>query len=171
MNRLVPDIEGADHVIGERNAPIVLVEYGDFQCPYCGAAYPELKAVQEALGARLCFVYRNFPLTGVHPDALNAAMFAEAAATIDRFWGMHDLLFENQSALEVENLTGYGRSLGFTDELVGSAMRQEYAPKVRRDFRSGVRSGVNGTPTLFINGARYDGAVRASSLVALLNRI
>src|SRR5437868_4662937 len=104
MSQLKPPIGPADHAQGPRDAPVTLVEYGDFQCPYCGQAHPEIQAVQQAMGDALCFVFRHFPLSQAHPHAERAAEFAEAAATIDRFWEMHDLLFENQDALDDRSL-------------------------------------------------------------------
>lgn len=157
-----------DHVQGPLDAPIVLVEYGDFQCPYCGEAYPELKAVQAEMGDSLCFVFRHFPLVNAHPHAERAAEFAEAAGTLGRFWEMHDVLYENQSALDDRSLVGYASELGFDRALIESALRGDYAARVRRDFDGGVRSGVNGTPCLFINGRRYDGPRDAQTLVALM---
>ncbi|MGH8172408.1 MAG: DsbA family protein, partial [Rhodanobacteraceae bacterium] len=136
----------------------------------CGEAYPELKAVKQAMGDALCFVFRNFPLSNAHPNAERAAEFAEAAATIDRFWEMHDMLYENQDALDEQSLVGYARKLGFDKPLIESALRGDFASRVRHDFTSGVRSGVNGTPSLFINGQRYDGPRDADSLIELFNR-
>jgi protein-disulfide isomerase len=153
------------------DAPVVLVEYGDFECPYCGDAYPELKAVQQAMGNGLCFVFRHFPLNQSHPHAQRAAEFAEAAATVGRFWEMHDLLFENQRALGDRNLTVYAEKLGMNRKLIEAALSGEFAARVRRDFRSGVRSGVNGTPSLFINGERYEGARDPETLVQWLTSI
>jgi protein-disulfide isomerase len=168
MSRLTQDVGPADHVLGSRDAGIVLVEYGDFECPYCGEAYVELKAVQEAMGDALCFVFRNFPLGSMHPHAERAAEFAEAAATIDRFWEMHDVLYENQQALDERSLVAYATELGFDRALIESASRGDFAARVRQDFSGGVRSGVNGTPCLFINGQRYDGPRDADSLVQML---
>jgi protein-disulfide isomerase len=153
------------------DAPVVLVEYGDFECPYCGDAYPELKAVQQAMGDGLCFVFRHFPLNQSHPHAQRAAEFAEAAATVGRFWEMHDLLFENQQALGDRSLTLYAERLGMDRKLIEAALSGEFAARVRQDFRSGVRSGVNGTPSLFINGERYEGARDPETLVQLLTSI
>jgi protein-disulfide isomerase len=159
----------ADHVQGPRDARVVLVEYGDFECPYCGEAYPQLKAVQQAMGDALCFVFRHFPLSQAHPHAERAAEFAEAAATIGRFWEMHDLLYENQQALDDRSLASYAAGLGCNQALIESALRGEFAAGVHRNFTSGVRSGVNGTPCLFIDGQRYEGAWDAESLLDVLN--
>jgi protein-disulfide isomerase len=168
MSHLTPSPSTSDHAQGSLDAPIVMVEYGDFECPYCGEAYPVLKAVQEALGDKLCFVFRNFPLSEAHPHAERAAEFAEAAATLGKFWEMHDVLYENQQALTDHSLVAYGKRLGLPEKLMESALADGFATRVRRDFVSGVRSGVNGTPCLFINGTRYDGPRDAETLIAVL---
>jgi len=170
MSELKPPVGPDDHTQGPLDAPIVLVEYGDYECPYCGEAYSELKAVQKAMGDSLCFVFRNFPLSQAHPHAARAAEFAEAAATIGRFWEMHDMLYENQSALDDRSLIVYATQLGFDQALIESALRGDFSTRVRRDFASGVRSGVNGTPSLFVNGRRYDGPRDADSLIDLFER-
>jgi protein-disulfide isomerase len=146
-----------DHAQGPADAAVTLVEYGDYQCPHCGRAYPIVKKVQEHFGARLCFVFRNFPLATVHPNAEHAAEAAEAAASQGRFWEMHDALFEHQDALDDRHLGQYAELAGldrvrFDRELKDGA----HVHRVREDFMSGVRSSVNGTPTFFINGRRYD---------------
>jgi protein-disulfide isomerase len=144
---------------GPHDAPVTLVEYGDYECPHCGRAHPVVKAVQRELEGQLRFVFRNFPLAEAHPHALVAAQAAEAAGAQGRFWEMHDLIFENQDALELADLVGYAESLGLdTRRFEADLEAGTFAKKVRDDFRSGVRSGVNGTPTFFINGARYDGS-------------
>ena len=157
--QLTPPVSADDHTIGPDDAPITLVEYGDFECPYCGMAYPVVKAIQRELGSELRFVFRNFPLGEAHPHARHAAETAEAAAAQGKFWEMHDTIFEHQSALDDEHLIGYARSLGLDADLVARELEAgTYTKRVRDDFRNGVRSGVNGTPTFFINGARYDGS-------------
>jgi protein-disulfide isomerase len=171
MSQLKPPAGPDDHHQGPLDARIVLVEYGDYECPYCGDAYPELKAVQKAMGDALCFVFRNFPLSNAHPHAERAAEFAEAAATVNRFWEMHDLLYENQDALDDRSLVGYGTRLGLGEALIQSALDGAFAARIRRDFEGGVRSGVNGTPSLFINGQRYDGPRDANSLITVLTRL
>lgn len=165
MSELKPPVNDADHVHGKLDAPIVLVEYGDYQCPYCGAAYPQIKAVQQAMGERLCFVFRNFPLTNLHPQAMMAASFAEAAATVGKFWEMHDMIFENQRRLNDRSLVDYAKRVGLDDGLVESAIQGNFEPKIRADFKTGVRSGVNGTPTLFVNGKRFEGPAEADALL------
>jgi protein-disulfide isomerase len=171
MSQLKPSVGPDDHIQGSINAPIILVEYGDFECPYCGEAYPEIKAAQRQMGDSLGFVFRNFPLNNAHPHAEKAAEFAEAAATVGRFWEMHDMLYENQEALDDESLVGYANRLKLGRALIESAIRGDFAAPVRDDFRSGVRSGVNGTPSLFLNGERYDGPRDAGSLVAIMQRM
>jgi protein-disulfide isomerase len=170
MSQLKPPASDADHVAGSLDAAIVLVEYGDFECAYCGEAYPQIKTVQRAMGDALCFVFRHFPLKNMHPHAQRAAEFAEAASTIGRFWEMHDLLYENQQALDDHSLSRYATQLGFTQQLIQAALRGDFEAKVREDFRSGVRSGVNGTPCLFINGQRYDGPADATSVLETLKQ-
>jgi protein-disulfide isomerase len=168
MNRLAPVSATEDHIDGPVDADIVLIEYGDFECPYCGEAYPELKAVKEAMGDALCFVFRHFPLRQAHPHAERAAEFAEAAATTGKFWQMHALLYENQQALTDAHLIAYAKRLGLDAKLIESALAGNFAARVQRDFVSGVRSGVNGTPCLFLNGERYDGPRDARSLIELM---
>jgi protein-disulfide isomerase len=155
--------------VGPPNAPVTLVEYGDFECPHCGRAYPIVKAVQRTLGDDLLFAYRHFPLARVHPHAEHAAEIAEAAGEYGKFWEMHDLLFENQTALEDEDLIAYAEALGINPAWAAAALTEgRFQDKVREDFASGVRSGVNGTPTFFINGVRYDGSWDAGSLLEAL---
>jgi protein-disulfide isomerase len=162
-----------DHAQGPENAPVTLVEYGDYECPHCGRAYPIVKRVQKQLGKRLRFVFRNFPLTNLHPHAQHAAEAAEAAASQDRFLEMHDALFEHQPALDDRHLATYASAIGldlprFERELADHA----HASRVREDFLSGVRSGVNGTPTFFINGTRYEDSWDEETLAqALLQQI
>lgn len=165
MSHLIPPVDASDHVSGPRSAPIVLVEFGDFQCPYCGAAYPELKAVKQAMGDKLCFVFRNFPLVQAHAHALQAAEFAEAAAGEGKFWQMHDMLYEHQKMLDESSLVGYAQRVGLTEATIESALRGEFRKKVERDFDSGNRSGVAGTPWLFVNGQHWQGPAQAASLL------
>ena len=147
---------------------MTLVEYGDFECPYCGDTYSVIKAVQEAMGDELRFVYRHFPLIRLHPHALHAAEIAEAAGAIDRFWEMHDILFENQRALDDDDLLVDANALGLGQDAVQRAFAGRYADHIKRDFRGGVRSGVNGTPCLFVNGQRFDGPRDVETIVAAL---
>ena len=158
-----------DHIQGPPNAPMTLLEYGDFECPFCSQVHPIIQAVQERLDENRCFAYRHFPLANAHPHAQRAAEAAEAAGAQGKFWEMHDLLFENQDALEDEDLVEYATALRLdVERFVRELEAGVHAGRVREDFKSGVRSGVNGTPTLFINGARYDGARDVDSLLAAL---
>ena len=158
-SRLTPPVSSHDHRAGPDDAAVTLVEYGDYECPYCGMAYPIVKAVQRELGAPLRFVFRNFPLAETHPHARHAAEAAEAAAAQGKFWEMHDMLFEHQAALEDVDLLRYAESLKLDAERIARELEAgTYTKRVRDDFRSGVRSGVNGTPTFFVNGERYEGS-------------
>ena len=160
-----------DHAQGPATAPVTLVEYGDYECPHCGAAYPVVKKLQKKLGKSLRFIYRNFPLTSIHPLAERAAEAAEAAGAQGKFWEMHDWIFEHQDTLEAADLLKAAKALGLDPKKFASEMESEaHLPRVREDFKSGIRSGVNGTPTFFINGARHDRPPSYEDLLAALNR-
>ena len=153
----VPVNIGSDHIRGSVNAPITLVEYGDYECPYTAMAYPVVKKIMSQFGEKLYFVFRNFPLNDIHPHAQNAAEAAEAAAAQDKFWEMHDYLFEHQKALDYHHLLEYAQEVGldigrFKKDMSGHA----YASLIEESLKSGVNSGVEGTPTFFINGVRYE---------------
>lgn len=161
-----------DHIQGKKNAHITLVEYGDYECPYCGQAYPIIKQVQEYFGPELRFVFRNFPLTEVHPLAKPAALIAEYAGSEGLFWKMHDLIYENQANLSLELLFELGESLGLSLAKLTAALENDiFEKKIQNDFIGGVRSGVNGTPTLFINGNRYQGLTEFEDLVSAINEL
>jgi protein-disulfide isomerase len=161
-----------DHSQGPEDAPVTLIEYGDYQCPYCGKAHPIVKRLQEALQDDLRFVFRNFPLTQVHPMAMPAAQAAEAATFQDKFWEMHDYIFEHQSELSPEGLLQFAIDLQMDPEQLAADMeRPEVKQKIERDFKYGVRSGVNGTPTFFINGVRYDGPISYEFLLQALTAL
>ena len=166
----VPVTLERDHVEGAMNAPLTLVEYGDYQCPYCGAAYPEVKKVQKNLGPELRFVFRNFPLTNIHEHAMTAAETAEAAAVQQKFWPMHDFLYEHQATLGNPSIAlGYARKLGLdTQKFEREIAQHTYQKRIKDDFMSGVKSGVNGTPTFYINGVRHDGEAVAKALIGAL---
>jgi len=165
----MPVSEDRDHVQGSGDAPLTLVEYGDFECPYCGAAYPIVKEIQRKMGDRLRFVFRHFPITTSHPHAEAAAEAAEAAAQQGAFWEMHAHLFENQKRLRDEDLRSYAAELGVDVERFGKELAEHvHADRVHEDFMSGVRSGVNGTPTFFINGSRHDDSFDLDTLVDAL---
>ena len=157
--RLRPPVTRKDHVAGPDDAPLTLVEYGDYECPYCRAAHPIVQALRGRLGDRLRFAFRHFPLTQIHPYAERAAEVAEAAGEHGEFWEMHDMLYEHQEeGLDDSHLLRYAAALGLdADEVAGDLDAGAYTDAVRADFMSGVRSGVNGTPTFFVNGERYDG--------------
>ena len=160
-----------DHAQGAPDAPITLVEYGDYECPYCGKTYPIVKRIQTELGERLRFVFRNFPLNSVHPHASVAAQAAEAAAAQGQFWPMHDLLYEHQADLESQDINRYALRLGLEIYKFESDVSTErFAARVREDFEGGQRSGVTGTPTLFINGRRYRGELSYEGLMAAIRR-
>jgi protein-disulfide isomerase len=155
---LAVPINDRDHTLGPTNAPVTLVEYGDFECPHCGRAHPIVQGIRRYMGDQLRFIYRHFPLVEAHPHAESAAEAAEAAGAQGRFWEMHDILFLNQHALESEDLLLYAAKIGVEAHRVARELAAgTWTKKVRDDFRGGVRSGVNGTPTFFINGLRYDG--------------
>jgi protein-disulfide isomerase len=168
---LAVPVGAADHALGAAQAPVTLVEYGDFECPHCRQAYPIVKELQRRMGARLRFVFRHFPLTQVHAHAEHAAEAAEAAGAQGKFWEMHDRLFERQFALEDDQLVEYAQELGLDASRVARDLAAHtYEPRVREDFSSGVRSGVNGTPTFFVNGIRHDAAWDLEPLAAALER-
>ena len=167
--KLTLPVSERDHTKGPSTAPVTLVEYGDYECPHCGQAYYVVKGIEKRLGNQLRFAFRNFPLTNVHPHAEHAAEAAEAAGGQGKFWEMHDCLFENQHALDDLHLVQYADRVGldvprFSRELA----EHRYAACIREDFMSGVRSGVNGTPTFFINGVRHDGSYDLESLLAAI---
>ena len=172
MAKLSVAVSAKDHRQGDPGAPCTLVEYGDYQCPSCGQAYPIVKRVQKHYGKRLSFVFRNFPLTQMHPFAEPAAETAEFAGANGKFWGMHDLIYENQARLgDDELLPELAKQLHLApDKLLEALESKEFEPRVKADFSSGVRSGVNGTPTFFINGQRHDGPYDFASLVEAIDR-
>jgi protein-disulfide isomerase len=159
---LTQPVGPGDHVQGPDDAAVTLVEYGDFECGHCGQAHLVVQQLQRQLGDALRVVYRNFPLREAHPHAQHAAEAAESVAAHGgdaAFWEMHDLLYENQEALEYEDLLAYAGSAGVEESVVAADLESgAMAGRVHQDFRSGVRSGVNGTPTFFVNGHRYEGS-------------
>ena len=168
---LTPPVGPRDHALGPADARVTLVEYGDFECPFCGSAYPELQRVLRDLGPKIRFVFRHFPLAEAHPRAPHAAEVAEAAAAQGKFWQMHDLLYQRQAALGDENLVGYARELGLDAERVRRELADHtHAARVREDFLGGVRSGVSGTPRFFINGRPHEEPGDAKTLAVALRR-
>jgi protein-disulfide isomerase len=169
QSRLIKPVTESDHIRGPATALVTLVEYGDYQCPFCGRAHPIIEALREAMGERLRFVFRNFPLTQIHPHAQRAAEAAEAAGAPGKFWEMHDIVYENQHALDDASLLEYAKTVGLdTKAFIAALSSGEFIPKIREDFLSGVRSGVNGTPTFFIENVRYDGPHDFEPMLAAL---
>jgi protein-disulfide isomerase len=155
--KLTVPVKGRDHIQGSLDAAIKLLEYGDFECSFCGEAHPYVKAVQERLRDDVCVAFRHFPLTNVHPHAERAAEAAEAAGAQGKFWEMHDMLFENQDALEDDDLLRYVGEIGLdVPRFVAELDSGIHTARVRENFKDGVRAGVNGTPTFFVNGERFD---------------
>jgi formate-nitrite transporter family protein len=169
MPGLTPPLSAEDHVDGLDRAELELVMFGDFQCPYCTAAYPIVRRIRDQLSGRLLFAFRHFPLRDVHPDAQRAAEAAEAASAQGAFWEMHDAMYESRGALGRDDLIHQATELGldsakFTEELDSSV----HAPRVQRDVDSGLASGVNGTPGFFVGGRLYGGSFDAASLTTAL---
>jgi protein-disulfide isomerase len=172
MATLRAPVTSADHVLGPAGAPVTLVEYGDYECGFCGLAHPIVKLVRQHFGKRLRFVFRHFPMSQIHPNAESAAESAEYAGAHGRFWEMHDGIYENQDRLGLPLLFALAGALGLSEtDLRNALVNGEYAPKVRTDFLGGVRSGVNGTPTFFINGRRHDGSYQFDDLVAAIEMV
>jgi len=169
---LLADAVGArDHVRGSSDAPVTLLEYADFECPFCGRWFPELQRVLQDLGPRVRFVFRHFPISEHHPHAESAAEVAEAAGAQGKFWEMHDLLFWRQAALDDGHLLAYVRELGLDAVRVERELEQQvHRARVRDDIESGLRSGVSGTPMFFINGRRHEEPGDAQTLRAALLR-
>ena len=156
-SRLQPPVNDNDHVRGNPSAPLTLVEFGDYECPFCRQAYPAVNALEEVLGDRLRFAFRHFPIAAAHPHAVLAAEAAEAAGAQGRFWPMHDQLYLHQDALDAPDLLEYAAQLGLDLGVFEYDLRtHRFLPRVGADRRSGAISGVNGTPTFFINGVRHD---------------
>ncbi len=172
MAQLKDPVITEDHIQGDNNASITLVEYGDYECPFCGMVYPIVKTIQNHFDKQLRFVFRNFPLTEAHPHAEMAAETAEFANDYKLFWEMHDLIYENQAQLSKSMLLGIGESLELPRNKLEFAIDKKlYAPKIRKDFMGGVRSGVNGTPTFFINEIRYNGPMDFESMVSAIQSV
>jgi protein-disulfide isomerase len=168
----LPVDRNRDHIQGPDTAPITLVEYGDYECPYCGQAYPIIKQIQGYFQDNLRFVFRNFPLTQVHPHAQKAAEAAEAADTQNKFWNMHDYLYEHQQALDERHLEKYAKIIGLNLERFNDDMKTHiHASRIREDFLSGIQSGVNGTPSFYINEIRYDGSWDFDTLIRILTSV
>ncbi len=172
MATLKVPVGPADHSQGPADAPVTLVEYGDYECSQCGHAYPIIKAVQNRFGKQLRFAFRNFPLREIHPNAEVAAETAEFAATHGKFWDMHDLIFENQNSLSEQMLGELAHRLTLDRQALRDALRSgTFAERVQEDLSSGVRSWVNGTPTFFINSQRHDGDFELETLLQAIQKM
>lgn len=171
VHRLTMPVSERDHVKRSLDVQVVLVEYGDYECPHCQEVYPILHELKERMGNRLSYVYRHFPISRQHPNAQLAAEAAEAAAAQGKFWEMHHRLFTHQNELGFDDLLRHARAIGLDiDRFRRELEEHTYAERVREDFLSGVRSGVNGTPTFYINGIRYDGAWDFESLLEAIEK-
>jgi NhaA family Na+:H+ antiporter len=162
---LADAISSDDHLKGALSAPILLLEYGDYECPGCLNAWPIVRELQQTFGPQLAFAFRHFPQSSIHPHASAAAQAAEAAGAQGKYWEMHDLLFAHQQDLATLDLTHLALRLGLEVYRFQSSLDDEkIARKVRDDFDGGRRSGVDGTPTFFLNGFRYRGPVNAGAM-------
>ncbi len=171
MGRLKSPVTSRDHIQGSDNAIVTLVEYGDYQCPYCGAAQPIVKQIQARFAGKLRLVFRHFPLVEVHPLAQPSAETAEFAGSQGRFWPMHDAIYANQHQLSITRLVTLAANLHLSPIALRDALALgTYAGKVQADFIGGVRSGVNGTPTFFINGVRHDSPLGVMDLAAAIDQ-
>ena len=165
MNRLSRPLTARDHIQGPRDATVELVEYGDYECPHCKAAYPVVKLIQAEFDTNLRFAYRHFPLIEIHPLAEPAAEAAEAAGAQGKFWQMHDLLFQYSPWLEAANLLAIAAEIDLDIQRFGDELAtHRHLPRVRDDVESGATSGVRGTPTFFVNGVRHQGGYDFESL-------
>lgn len=171
MATLRTPVNEKDNQQGNKNAPVTLVEYGDYQCPHCGKAYPVVKQLQEEFGDKLNFVFRNFALTKIHPYAFIAAVSAEAAAKQNAYWDMHDWLFENQNKITPHNILDFAGKISLDmDQFKQDQENETLKQKVESDFIGGMRSGVNATPGFFINGEKLEGPAVYITLRNAINK-
>lgn len=165
-------VSSKDHSQGSANATITLVEYGDYECPYCLDAFFEIKKIQAQLKDKLNFVFRNFPLYNIHPHALQAAIAAEVASEMGKYWEMHDMLYQNQDKLSDDDLIGYAQKLELDVNAFEEAFsEQKYVQEIEDEIEGGLRSGVNGTPSFFINGLKYNGEPSAEAIIAYIHSL
>lgn len=151
-------ISNHDHIIGKKEAPVELLEYGDYQCPYCRNAYYIIKEIQKEMGDDMRFIFRNFPITSIHPHSFHAALAAEAAAEQGKFWEMHDMLYENQDQLEDAHLVEYAKKIDLDiARFEEDFSKSSHYDKIREDYNSGLQYGVQGTPAFFVNGEIFQG--------------
>jgi protein-disulfide isomerase len=168
-NRLIVPISMRDHVQGTTNAPIALVSYGDYQCLYCNEIHKMIQHLQKCFDQQLCFAFRHFPRTQFHPQAYKAAEAAEAAAAQDKFWQMHNLLFEQQQRLENGYLLEYANQLDLNiNQFLRDMWQHNHARRIAEDIQSGIQSHVTTTPALFINNMRYRGAWSLEQLTSAI---
>ncbi|WP_092382050.1 DsbA family protein [Micromonospora phaseoli] len=168
--RLRTPVTDEDHVRGPVDAPVTIVEYGDFQCPFCGLAHANLREVLRQRAETVRLVYRHFPIANIHPYAERAAEAAEAAGRRGRFWEMHDWLYEHQDQLDPVHLTLGIEQLGLpVDEVEAEIAGHTHGDRIRQDFVSAVRSGVDATPTVFVNDARHDGDFDVATLLTTVD--
>lgn len=161
-----------DHILGNSGATLTLLEYGDYQCSSCGESYLEVNHVIQELGKKIVFVFRNFPLTAIHPDAFNAALAAEAAALQNNYWAMYNLLFQNQEYLGGAALFSYARIIGLDMKRFGQDVQsQKLMSKIELEMEDGIDNGVSGTPSFFINGEKFDGDWENGGLVSYLKQL
>jgi protein-disulfide isomerase len=171
IGKLNLPVNDRDHIQVPRTAPVKLVEYGDYECPYTGQAYPIVKEIQKRLGDNLLSVFRNFPLREIHPHAEHAAEAAEAAAAQGKFWEMHDYLFEHQQALDDNHLSQYAKTLGLnTDRFQRDMSGHIYTSLIDKSLGDGIASCVEGTPTFFINGVRHNGSWDLETLLTAIKK-
>ena len=166
--RLTVPVGADDHIRGDRSAPVTLVEYGDYQCPYCGAAFPIVKELLAQRSGVVRLVFRNFPLSDIHPYAASAAEFAESAPA-EHFWDAHDWLFTHQDQLDAPHLAVAAAKLDPSGAMVKEMAGRVHTDRIHHDLLSGIRSGVNGTPTFFVNGVRHDGGHQLPDLIAAVD--
>jgi protein-disulfide isomerase len=166
---LVVPVSERDHSQGPSTAALTLVQYGDYECPYTRQSTTVVRAIQQQLRDQLRFVFRNFPLTEIHPHALHAALAAEAAAAQGKFWQMHDSIFHHQHTLEDADLEQFAEAVGLDLQQYARDMTEQRAlARIEEDVDGGERSGVQGTPTFFINGALYRGSWEQDALLPAL---
>jgi len=161
-----------DHILGIKTAPLELLEYGDYQCSSCGDSYLAVKEALRELGKNVVFIFRNFPLTEIHPDAFDAALAAEAAALQNKFWEMYDLLYQNQANLTGQELLAYAKEIGLDmGRFEQDVQSQALSSKIEADMEGGLSSGVSGTPTFYINGEKYEGDWEGDGLARYLKNL
>lgn len=171
MNLLALPVSDRDHVQGLLTAPIMLVQYGDYQCPHCAETHSIIQALQQQLGEQLCFVYRHFPCHDIHPDAQHAAEAAEAAGSQGKFWEMHDCLYANRQALSNGHLVEYAIALNLDfDQFLREVTGDVHVEHIKEDFESGKASGITTTPAFFINGFRYSNTLDQYALLGVIEQ-